>query len=66
MQDFSSGVRIGSRQQDVDLEFGMTMCTSSSLSVANGSITGGVGKLLLVPLSLGTSHGTDQVRSVPG
>ena len=51
MQDFTSGVGIGSRQQDVDLDFTMSMRTSSLLSGANASINGGVGKLLLVPLS---------------
>jgi len=56
MQGFTSGVGIRSRQHDVDLDSAMSMRTSSPLSGANASITGGVGKLLLVPLSSGTSH----------
>ena len=44
MEDFTSVVAMGSRQQDVDLNFAMSMRTSSSLSGANTSITGRVGK----------------------
>ena len=39
MQDFTSGVGIGSRQQDVDLDFAMSMRTSSSLSELVGSVS---------------------------
>ena len=56
IQDFSSGVGIGSRQQDVDFEFPISMHTSSSVSVANVSINNGVHESLLVSPSSGTAH----------
>lgn len=59
IQDFSSGVGIGSRQQDVDFEFPVSMRTLSLVSVANVSnvsINNGVDESLLVSLSSGTVH----------
>ena len=56
MQDFSRGVGIGSRQQDADLGFAISMLTSPSVSGANVSINNGVGESLFISLSSGTAH----------
>lgn len=56
IQDFSRGVGIGSRQQDVDLEFTISMHTLSLVSGANVPINKGVGESLLVSLLSGTAH----------
>ena len=60
IQDFSSSVGIGTRQQDADFEFAISMHTSSSVSVANVSnvaISNGIDESLrLVSLSSGTAH----------
>ena len=47
---------IGLRQQDVDLEFGISLHTSSSVSGINVSINNGAGKSLLVSVSSWTAH----------
>ena len=54
-QDFSKGVGIGSRQQDGDLEFAISLNRSSSVSGVNVSINGLV-KSLLVSVLSGTAH----------
>ena len=55
-QDFSRGVRIGSRQQDGDLEFAISLNTPSSVSGVNVSINNGLVKSLLVSVLSGTAH----------
>ena len=52
LQDFSKCVGMGSRQQDVDLEFAMSTRTSSSANSSKASIrVGGIVELLFTSLS---------------
>ena len=57
LQDFSKCVGMGSRQQEVDLEFAMSTRTSSSANSSKASIwVGGIVESLFTPLSSRTQH----------